>query len=186
MGKTKGKTKAKRQGTTQSQRRSQGKQSSAPAVKPLPNSKQSWKLDDEAKGLLLQTLAVSPTVAQGARNFEQLSGISLTRQRAAAVIAEQRERYEAICEEHRQRHYESPLLFASNRARELNEMWQRAGSDTDRLVLMDHFRKESEIMGVEAMPSAKAKEVEAFLRSVEFGQDDIGEVPEHPRPTVHN
>ena len=135
---------------------------------------------------MLRTLAGSATITQGVKNFTQLTGIEFTRSGAYSVIAENRELYEAICEDNRQRHYESPLLFASNRARELNEMWQRAGNDSDRLVLMDHYRKESEIMGVEAAPSAQAKEVEAFLRSVEFGQDDTGEVPEHTRSTVHN
>ena len=163
---------------------------SAGAPKPLPNSKQSWKLDDDDKTLLLHTLAVSPTIQAGANNFTQLSGIEITRQGASAVIAENRERYEAIFEDNRQRHYESPLLFAGNRARELNEMWGRCGEgpfgDRERVILLEQFRKESEILGVEAAPSAKAKEVEAFLRSVEFGQDDLGEVPEHARSTVHN
>lgn len=136
--------------------------------------------------MLLRTLAVSPTIASGVQNFNAIAEVSISRRTAFSVIAANRERYEAIFEDNRQRHYESPLLFAGNRARELNAMWERPNTDAERLVLMDHYRKESEILGVEAAPSAKAKEVEAFLRSVEFGQDDLGEVPEHARSTVHN
>lgn len=159
-------------------------------VKASRNNKGACKLTDEDKELLLRTLSVSPTIASGVQNFNAIAEVSISRRTAFSVIAANRERYEAIFEDNRQRHYESPLLFAGNRAQELNKMWDRiptnALGDSDRLVLMDHYRKESEILGVEAAPSAKAKEVEAFLRSVEFGQDDLGEVPEHARSTVHN